>query len=111
MNPIQKRNNPFEKKIKPEAEKPVEELVEEEQEEEFEEIFEEKPAQPVKKVVQTPKKVVVEQEFDNNRVKYTSTMDKKLRRQIKIVCAERGLLFAAFIEEACKEKLRREREL
>ena len=27
---------------------------------------------------------------------------------IKIICAERGLLFASFVEEACKEKLRRE---
>ena len=111
MNPIQKRNNPFDKKIKPEPEKPVEEVVENENEEEIDEIYVEQPVQPVKKVVQQPKKVAVEQEFDNDRVKYTSTMDKKLRRQIKIVCAERGLLFAAFIEEACREKLRREREL
>ena len=111
MNPIQKRNNPFDKKIKPEPEKPVEEAIENENEEEIEEIYVEQPVQPVKKVVQQPKKVAVEQEFDNDRVKYTSTMDKKLRRQIKIVCAERGLLFAAFIEEACREKLRREREL
>ena len=111
MNPLQKRSNPFARKIVEEEEKqvltPAEDEIEEENEEKNEIEVVEKP----QKVVQQPKKVVVEQEFDNDRVKYTSTMDKKLRRQIKIVCAERGLLFAAFIEEACREKLRREREL
>lgn len=111
MNPIQKRNNPFEKKITKEVEKPVEVEEEEVNEEEIEEKNAYEVVERPKKVAPQPKKVVVEPEFDNNRVKYTSTMDKKLRRQIKIVCAERGLLFAAFIEEACKEKLRREGEL
>lgn len=111
MNPLQKRSNPFARKIVEEEEKQVLTPAEDEIEEEIEEKNEIEVVEKPKKVVQQPKKVVVEQEFDNDRVKYTSTMDKKLRRQIKIVCAERGLLFAAFIEEACREKLRREREL
>lgn len=42
------------------------------------------------------------------REKYTSTMDVDLRRKIKIVCATRGIMFAQFVEDACKEKLKKE---
>lgn len=116
MNPLQKRNNPFAKQINQNQQK--NEYVEQKNEtiEPIEEFFEEKEEvvevyrpQPQPKVVhrQAPKPKY-EPEFDNNRVKYTSTMDKNLRRDIKIICAQRGLLFAAFIEDACREKLRRE---
>lgn len=47
---------------------------------------------------------------DDNREKFTSTMEITLRRRIKIVCAKRGIMFSAFVEEACKEKLKREGE-
>lgn len=102
MNPLQKRNNPFATRIDADEEKNVEEELVEEEEIEI---------QPVQRPQQTRKpvrKVVVEQETGYNKVKYTSTMDKNIRRQIKILCAERGILFASFVEDACREKLRRE---
>ncbi|MBO5947301.1 hypothetical protein J6Q66_00520 [bacterium] len=43
-----------------------------------------------------------------SRDKFTSTMETSLRRSIKIVCAQRGIMFAQFVEDACREKLRRE---
>lgn len=45
---------------------------------------------------------------DNNKVKYTATMDQSLRTDIKIACATRGLMFSQFVEDACREKLQRE---
>ena len=42
------------------------------------------------------------------RDKFTSTMEQSLRRAIKVVCAQRGIMFAQFVEEACREKLNRE---
>ena len=36
-------------------------------------------------------------------------MDKDLRREIKFACVTKGIMFAQFVEEACQEKLRRER--
>ena len=70
--------------------------------------------QPVQRA-QTAKKqprVVQRQQYiqqdDANREKYTSTMDVTLRRQIKIACAERGIMFAKFVEDACREKLAKE---
>ena len=101
MNPLQKRTNPFATQIsQPQQKKEVIMPIEEE-----EEYYE-----PVREVVKPkpqpkPKYDVVE---EADRVKYTSTMDRRLRREIKIICAQRGLLFASFIEEACREKLRRE---
>ena len=47
-------------------------------------------------------------EGEPNREKYTSTMDVMLRRQIKIACATRGIMFAKFVEDACREKLAKE---
>ena len=38
-------------------------------------------------------------------------MDPDIRRKIKIACATRGILFAQYIEDACREKLRREGDL
>ena len=102
MNPLQKRNNPFSSTVTQKHAK-IEPYVEENDD------FEEETVIEVKKPIQKPsKKQIVEQELEKDRVKYTSTMDRKLRRAIKIICAERGLLFASFVEEACKEKLRRE---
>lgn len=102
MNPLQKRTNPFatQSTQKPVKQEPIESV--------FDDFVEEEPKEIKKPVQRTSQKTVVELENDKDRVKYTSTMDRKLRRSIKIVCAERGLLFASFVEEACKEKLRRE---
>ena len=125
-----KRTNPFEKpiaaakeeknetvvKVEPEIEEEVEEI--EQQDEEIEEYVEpvvvvKKPApkQPVKQAPKQPKSgsrnsnVYVE---SDNRLKYTATMDRELRRRIKIVCATREIMFSQFIEQACIEKLNRE---
>ena len=51
-------------------------------------------------------KVVVSD--DNNREKYTATMEKSLRKRVKIASAMAGIQVSTFIEEACKEKLERE---
>lgn len=105
MNPLQKRTNPFATQIsQPQQKKQVVEV-----EEEVEEYLE--PVQEVVKPKPQPKpqpKQRYEAVEEADRVKYTSTMDRRLRREIKIICAQRGLLFASFIEEACREKLRRE---
>lgn len=45
---------------------------------------------------------------ENNKDKYTATMDRALRTQIKIACATKGIMFSQFIEDACREKLSRE---
>mgnify|MGYP001170066105 CR=1 FL=1 len=49
------------------------------------------------------KPVVVE-----GREKYTATMEKELRRRVKIASAMKGVQVSTFIEEACLEKLERE---
>lgn len=125
-----KRTNPFEKPIttakeekiepvvkeEPKIEEPVEELVE--QEEEIEEYVEPTPVvkkvapKPVAKTTPKParsgsRNSVVYVESDD-RLKYTATMDRELRRRIKIVCATREIMFSQFIEQACIEKLNRE---
>ena len=46
--------------------------------------------------------------FDQNREKYTATMEKSLRKRVKIASAMAGIQVSTFIEEACKEKLERE---
>jgi|GEM_PF-1508503 hypothetical protein len=42
------------------------------------------------------------------REKYTATMDKALRKKIKIAAIEKGIDFSQYIEEAALEKLERE---
>lgn len=111
-----KRRNPFEvprvveeeEKIQ-EKEEIVEEVVDEPQ------YIEEKPIvrhQPKPQPVQRQQRVVQRQQYqydeEPNREKYTSTMDVMLRRQIKIACATRGIMFAKFVEDACREKLAKE---
>ena len=61
----------------------------------------------VKPVVQqvAPQKKVVD---DSNREKYTATMEKSLRKRVKIAAATAGIQVSTFIEEACLEKLERE---
>lgn len=60
--------------------------------------------QPVSRPVSQPKKVV----DDANREKYTATMEKTLRKRVKIAAATAGIQVSTFIEEACLEKLERE---
>jgi len=42
------------------------------------------------------------------REKYTATMDKDLRKRIKIASAMKEVQVSTFIEDACREKLERE---
>ena len=117
---MQKRNNPFATKTNPfkeEVIKPVEQVEEKIEQEFVEEEVEPYIPQPTPK--QQPKNYQTVQsnrynsydhvQRDNNREKYTSTMDKDLRREIKFACVTKGIMFAQFVEEACQEKLRRER--
>lgn len=114
-----KRRSPFDiPKVEQKVEEPVEEVVNEDFVEEFEEqpVYEEvKPVikqpvrqQPVQRQIRQSQKQQYFMQDDANREKYTSTMDIGLRRQIKIVCATRGIMFAKFVEDACREKLQRE---
>lgn len=130
-----KRTNPFEKPITAQKEEKVAPVIEieeeieqpeveiEEQEEEIEEFIEPAPvvkkqpqkqsSKPVQKSTRTSvRSSNINYDFDENedRVKYTATMSKKLRRRIKIVCADRDIMFSQFIELACMEKLSREGE-
>lgn len=44
----------------------------------------------------------------NEREKYTATMDRELRKRVKIASVEKGVDFSQLIEEALIEKLERE---
>ncbi|MDD3191208.1 MAG: hypothetical protein PHP41_00485 [Bacilli bacterium] len=44
----------------------------------------------------------------NDRDKYTATMDRDLRKRLKVAAAMKGVQVSTFIEEACAEKLERE---
>ena len=125
-----KRVNPFEKPITSPKEEKVAPVVEvepqieepeveiEEQEEEIEEYIE--PTPVIKKTAPKPASKTVQKQSRSNsrntivyvesdeRLKYTATMDKELRRRIKVVCAQRDIMFSQFIEQACIEKLNRE---
>ena len=99
-----KRRNPFDimaEEEKVEEVKPIEEPF----------YTYEQPVQRAQTAKKQPR-VVQRQQYiqqdDANREKYTSTMDVTLRRQIKIACAERGIMFAKFVEDACREKLAKE---
>ena len=125
-----KRTNPFEKPItgtKEQKSEPVvevkEEIVEtdteiEEQDEEIEEYVEPTPVikrpapkqapKPAPKQSRSSGRSTVVYVESEERLKYTATMDRELRRRIKVVCAQRDIMFSQFIEQACIEKLNRE---
>jgi len=44
----------------------------------------------------------------SDRDKYTATMEKELRKRVKVAAAMKGIQLSTFIEEACSEKLDRE---
>jgi hypothetical protein len=99
MNQIKRRPNPLETQEKPSEtiyEKPVKEF------------------QPKTPVFETRDPILEQRIMNpssaaaNNRDKYTSTMDPALRKRIKIACAMRGIMFAQFVEDACREKLTKE---
>lgn len=125
-----KRTNPFEKPITAQKEEKVEPVVEikeeiveqevdlEEQEEEISEYIEPTPvikkSTPKPAPKQAPKssrtntRNVYVYDDTEERMKYTATMSKELRRRIKVLCAQRDIMFSQFIEQACIEKLNRE---
>ena len=109
MNPLQKRPNPFATRVTKEEEnnnvQNTPEPVQTYEDEEFEQEEVVLRAQPAKK---QQKRTPVPEVYENNRDKYTSTMDRNIRRSIKVLCAQRGILFATFVEDACREKLRKE---
>ena len=72
------------------------------------EVIVEEPVKEVK-VVQTPRiKAKPVEVSDESREKYTATMDKTLRKRIKLAAIEDGVQVSTFIEMACLEKLNRE---
>ncbi|MFA5543001.1 MAG: hypothetical protein WC008_05860 [Bacilli bacterium] len=44
----------------------------------------------------------------NEREKYTATMERELRKKLKVAAAMKGQQVSSFIEEAIEEKLERE---
>jgi len=72
------------------------------------EVIVEEPVREVK-VVETPKpKAKTVEVSDESREKYTATMDKALRKRIKLAAIEAGVQVSTYIEMACLEKLSRE---
>ncbi len=73
-----------------------------------EETVEKEPVREEKVVVAPKQKVKVVETNDANREKYTATMDKNLRKRIKLAAIEAGVQVSTYIELACLEKLNRE---
>ena len=94
--PFKKRNNPFASSGSTSIMSEQPQVVEQPVEQVVVQPVATKPA-PVKKVVD-----------DANREKYTATMEKSLRKRVKIAAATAGIQVSTFIEEACLEKLERE---
>lgn len=120
---MKRRSNPFDKPINDEATKfSVDETQENEKlvEQVAEPVYNEPvqpyqyQQQPVKQVRRQQKNQYIQpknqyiQQMDQPKDKYTATMDTILRRNIKIYCAQNGMMFSEFVEEACREKLARE---
>ena len=111
-----KRTNPFEKPIAAPKEEKIEPAVE--IKEEIEEYVEPTPVikrpapkqapKPAPKQSRSSGRSTVVYVESEERLKYTATMDRELRRRIKVVCAQRDIMFSQFIEQACIEKLNRE---
>ncbi|MBO7079451.1 MAG: hypothetical protein J6W64_06550 [Bacilli bacterium] len=73
-----------------------------------EETVVKEPVREEKEVVAPKQKVKVVEVNDANREKYTATMDKNLRKRIKLAAIEAGVQVSTYIELACLEKLNRE---
>ncbi len=87
--PFKKRSNPFNDPVVPTTESVVK-------------------APEVVVVEKNETKKVAKVQEDNNREKYTATMEKTLRTRVKIASVKNGIQFSTFIEQACLEKLERE---
>ncbi|MBQ8292623.1 MAG: hypothetical protein IJX78_02300 [Bacilli bacterium] len=106
---MQKRVNPFATPIvkneEPKEEKVVTKPVYEEPE------YVEEPVYVAPKQERVVRRQPQSQPKKIEKVKFTSVMDPDIRRKVKIACATRGILFAQYLEDACREKLRREGDL
>ena len=106
---MQKRTNPFATPIvrneEQKEEKTVQKTVYREP------IYEEEEIYVAPKQERVVKRQTYSQPKKVEKEKFTSVMDPEIRRKIKIACATRGILFAQYIEDACREKLRREGDL
>ena len=106
---MQKRVNPFATPIVRNEEKKEEKTV---QKPVYREpIYEEEEIYVAPRQERVVKKQTYSQPKKVEKEKFTSVMDPDIRRKIKIACATRGILFAQYIEDACREKLRREGDL
>lgn len=109
--PFKKRTNPLAQSVAP-VQQPVEQPKTVEQPAFVSQQFDNTPvSQPVysaapQPVYQTAPKVAPQN--DLSREKYTATMDKAIRRRVKIACANKGVQFSQYIEEAVIEKMRKE---
>ena len=114
-------NTPFKKRSNPLAQtgksvEPQSQPIQQEQVVQPQPIQQEIPVQPqqvVQQPIQQPQPVYYQPQQtrivkDNNREKYTATMEKELRIRVKVASARKGIQFSQFIEEAVMEKLRRE---
>ena len=104
-------NTPFKKRSDPFATPtPKVENVVEEVRKEIPVVQTTQQVAPEPKIVEknTTTRVVVKEVVDANREKYTATMEKSLRRRIKVASAMTGIQVSTFIEQACLEKLERE---
>lgn len=78
------------------------------EEEEEREIIERRPVK-TRQEPSKPKAQKVE-EVKVVRDKYTATMDRQLRRRVKISAINKGIDFSKYVEIAVKEKMEREGE-
>jgi len=108
--PFKKRSNPLAQTVK--SAEPEQQPIQPQPVVQTQPIQQEIPVQP-QRVVQQPQQVYYQPQQtrvikDNNREKYTATMEKELRIRVKVASARKGIQFSQFIEEAVMEKLRRE---
>lgn len=113
--PFKKRSNPLAQTVTPStATQPVSQPVEQAapqptyvQQPEVKPVVQPVYSAPVQPTYRQAKPVQVVNP-DLSRVKYTATMDKDIRRRVKIACVNQGLQFSQYIEAAVLEKMRKE---
>ena len=113
--PFKKRNSPVtsvQPTVAPVQEQTPKQVVVNEPVVAQETVYVEQPKvvhQPVRKAVSQPVYYQTQNNLkDNNREKYTATMEKDLRIRVKIAATKKGMQFSQYIEEAVLEKMGRE---
>lgn len=113
--PFKRRNNPN-TSVQPSSVQPIVNSIQEQIVEEQPKVIQQptmiqqQPVQPqIRKAVQQPIYYQPQNNVrDENREKYTATMDKELRIRVKIAAAKKGMQVSQYIEEAVLEKMGRE---